>query len=216
MNEIANGSLKAGDRLPSERDIAKQLGVSRTVVREALKSLEAMGYVESISGGGTFVKQVSLNNVIAPLSSMLSSNNKLLLELIEFRKLLEAQTASLAAQRVNEETASAIKDAIQRMKHEVSLGGTGEINDSDFHLAVAKAAGNEALEIIWSMCKDLLQYTVTTTLKVKDQPKRAIEDHEKIAGAIFDHDSNSAVLMMQEHLEKAYRNAQSVVKGIDG
>lgn len=66
------------------------------------------------------------------------------------------------------------------------------------------------------MCRDLLQYTVTTTLKVKDQPKRAIEDHEKIAKAIFNHDSSSAVLMMQEHLEKAYRNAQSVVRGTDG
>lgn len=99
-----------------------------------------MGYIESISGGGTFVKKVSLSNVIAPLSSMLSSNSKLLLELIEFRKLLEAQTVSLAAERVNEETANAIKDAIERMKHEVGQGGTGEINDSGFHLAVVKAA----------------------------------------------------------------------------
>ena len=106
---INNGSLKPGDKLPTERDLAVQLNVSRTAIREALRSLEMMGFIESKVGEGTFVKEITLNNVIDPFSSILSKDKKLVAELIEVRILLESEIARLAAARINDDKAAEIE-----------------------------------------------------------------------------------------------------------
>ena len=96
---ILRGDYKPGHKLPPERDLANQLGVSRTVVREALRSLEIMGLVESQIGGGTFVKEHTIENVLTPIANYFSSDDSVVDEIIETRKILEPEIVKLAAQR---------------------------------------------------------------------------------------------------------------------
>src|SRR6056297_1982532 len=100
---ISRGELKPGDRVPSERELAALLGVSRPSVREAIMVLEAMGLVESRQGGGTFVRSLTQATLADPLSSMVEKNPRMLHHLAEVRMGLETWSAYLAAQRASDE-----------------------------------------------------------------------------------------------------------------
>lgn len=203
---IRSNGFKEGDRLPSERELSAQFGVSRTTVREALKKLAAIGYIESRHGGGTFVKKIDFGTFIDPLSATLNSNVKMFLELLEVRKMLECETARLAAERINETNRKIINDALAQMEKEIAEGGTGIDGDSEFHLAIAKATENGALKSILEMCRDILNTTRNTTLSSKKKRDEALRDHRKIARAIFSGDQETAVAEMKKHIDTACAN----------
>ncbi|MGH2395301.1 MAG: FadR/GntR family transcriptional regulator, partial [Candidatus Limnocylindria bacterium] len=96
---IAEGRLKSGDQLPPERDLASKFVVSRTSVREALRALESLGFVEIRPGEGTFVRQVSVEELIEPLALVLAAQREAIGDLFEARRLLEPAIAGLAARR---------------------------------------------------------------------------------------------------------------------
>jgi len=203
---IRDKKFVEGEKLLPERELAVVLGVSRTVIREALRSLETMGYIESKVGGGTFVKRITFENVISPLTSFLECNKKLIVELIEVRKALEIETAKLAAERLTDKTKKGIERALEKMKKEIESGKIGIEGDSAFHEAIAVAADNEALERILIMCRELLNYTRTATLNMDGQPELALDDHMAIAEAIFERDVEKSIKNMREHLDKAHQN----------
>ena len=209
IQKIESGEYNTGDKLPSERDLANFLGVSRTTIREAINTLSTIGYVETKQGGGNFVCDLSLKNVINPLSRSLKTDKKLLLELIDVRKLLEAETARLAAENLNEEGKAEIEKAIELMRQEINRGELGVNGDRAFHIAVAKAANNDALRMILEMCNDLLDSTREATLKVPGQGKNSLKDHVLIAKAIYDMDSKEAEKRIIDHLELAYKNIEN-------
>ena len=130
-----------GDRLPPERELAALLGVSRTTVREALKRLAAWGYIRSVQGGGNYVSRVSSRTQI---------------EFLEVRRAIECETARLAAEHAQPEDLKAIRISLAGMQAEINAGGLGVGGDSDFHAAVAKAAGNNAMCMILEQCCDIL------------------------------------------------------------
>ncbi|NIP49902.1 MAG: FadR family transcriptional regulator, partial [Gammaproteobacteria bacterium] len=100
---ISSGELKPGDRIPSERELASLLGVSRPSVREAIMVLEAMGFLESRQGGGTYVKALTESSIMDPLAKLVEKRDpELLRSLAEVRMGLESWSAYLAAQRANE------------------------------------------------------------------------------------------------------------------
>lgn len=206
---IRKGDLKPGDKLPPERELATQLNVSRTAIREALRSLELMGFIESKVGGGTFVKKVTLDNIIDPFSTILSQDKKLIMELIEVRMLLEAEIAKLAARRINDEKAALLEKAIELMEKEVAEGGIGLEGENAFHNTLAEAADNSAMMKILNMCGDLLSSTREATLKIPGQPQKSIIDHRKIYEAVRNGDERKAKALMKEHLVKAYKNLES-------
>jgi GntR family transcriptional repressor for pyruvate dehydrogenase complex len=208
IQKIESGEFKTGDKLPSERDLALSLGVSRTTVREAIKSLSTIGYIETKHGGGNFISDLSLKNVINPLSRSLKTDKKLLLELIDVRKLLESETARLAAQNLDNIGKAGIDNAINEMALEIRKGELGLNGDRAFHLAVAKAAKNDALSIILEMCNDLLDSSREATLRVPGQGKKSLNDHMYIAEAIFARDSEEAEKRMMYHLSLAYKNIE--------
>src|SRR6056297_3128640 len=98
---INEGDLIPGQRLPPERELSEELGVSRTSIREALRALETMGYLESKVGvgGGTYVKEVTFSNIVSPFSATLLQNDDFIVELLEVRLVLEIEVARLAATR---------------------------------------------------------------------------------------------------------------------
>ena len=102
LAQIEEGVLRPGDRLPPERALAEEYGVSRTAIREALRSLEMMGCVESHVGEGTFIKAPSLSDIVDPFSMIIAQNGRMGSELIEARLILETEIAALAARRRTE------------------------------------------------------------------------------------------------------------------
>ena len=102
---ILSGELKAGDRLPVERDLATQLGVSRTAVREALEQMERKGYLQTRADGGTIVREVTFETILPYVSSLLSTDRNLLSDLLGVRKLLESEMAFYAARNITPEKA---------------------------------------------------------------------------------------------------------------
>jgi len=210
MQRIQSGELQPGDRLPSERILAKEYEVSRATVREAFRAMERMGCVESQVGGGTYVKMPELSDVVDPISILFMQDDKFAEELLETRLLLETEIARLAAERRTEEQITDMKETLLEMSREIIQGGTGEEHDIAFHTQLVKAAGNRALELVISTCSEILNRTVEVTQRVEGVPGQALFDHERILNAVVHQDSSAAVIYMREHLLSAQQNLKKM------
>lgn len=203
--QIHDGTLKPGDRLPSERTLAEKYGVSRTAIREALRSMEMMGCVESRVGEGTFIKSPSLSNIVDPFSMVMSRNGKLDTDLIEVRLILETEVAAMAAQRRTEAQLDALKQSIDDMRADIEGGGNGVASDDRFHSILVEACGNEAMSVMLNMCAGLLSRTRPITQSIKGVPKIALKDHAAICAAVEAQDERLARKLMKTHLNRALR-----------
>ncbi len=141
---ILEGSLRAGQRLPPERELAEQLGVSRPSLREALQKLAAKGLVRTRQGGGTVVTDSLQASFVDPWKDMLSGHPTLQHDLLEFRHMLEGQAAQLAAERANDFDVERIDAAFNALEAAYEHGDLEACikADVDFHQAVAEASHN--------------------------------------------------------------------------
>ena len=133
MEQIRSGALRPGDRLPPERTLAEEYGVSRTAIREALRSMEMMGCVESHVGEGTYIKTPSLQEIVDPFSMLIAQNGRMGGDLIEARLILETEIAALAARRRTDEQLSALEKTLAEMRRDIESGGMGIEADERFH-----------------------------------------------------------------------------------
>lgn len=198
---INSGALKPGDRLPTERALAAELNVSRTAIREALRALEVMGFIESKVGEGTFVRAITMENVISPFSSLLRQDERLIDELFEVRILLETEIARTAAKRLKPESAKLIEASLVHMAEEIDQGILGLNGDNMFHTALAHAADNQALCQILELCSDLLNSSREVALKRLRDQGVALAHHRKIFQAVVEGDGELAATLMRHHLE---------------
>jgi GntR family transcriptional repressor for pyruvate dehydrogenase complex len=206
IQRIRSGALKVGQKLPPERVLAEEMGVSRTSLREALRALESMGYIHSVTGGGNYVNSVSMEHVLSPLSAMVAQDEKLAFDIIEVRQHLEVHMAAQAAKNATKQQISQIYGAILTMQSEVEAGGNGIEGDNQFHLEIARASQNKAFAIIVELLAELLAESRKATLDIPGQPSKSIEDHLAIFEAIRAGDADLAAREMSEHLCKAERN----------
>ena len=206
MGKIQSGELQAGMRLPAERKLAADFGVSRAVIREALRAMERMGCVESYVGGGTFVKTPELSDVIDPYSILFMQDDDFAEELLETRMILETGVARLAVKRCTEEQLREMSETLMEMEEEIAQGGTGENADILFHEKLVEAAGNRALELVISTCSEVLNRTIPVTQNIEGVPEQALQDHRKILDAISSRSRSKAERYMKEHLMNARRN----------
>ncbi|MDR1388635.1 MAG: FadR family transcriptional regulator [Treponema sp.] len=206
IRQIRSGALKVGQKLPPERVLSEEMGVSRTSLREALRSLESMGYIYSVTGGGNYVNSVSIENVLSPLTAMMAQDKKLAADIIDVRLHLEVHMAELAAKNATKQQVSQIYGAILEMQSEVESGGNGIRGDNQFHMEIARASQNRAFAIITELVGELLEESRKATLDIPGQPARTIEDHLTIFEAIKNGDPVRASAAMEAHLVKAQRN----------
>jgi len=203
-NLIVDGKLQPGDKLLSERELSEKLNVSRASVREAFSALEMMGVISIRPGEGSFVKQVSFEGMLEPLSFLLQVEIDDIMQLLEVRKILEVETAGLAAMRVTPENLEALQRAVNNMLVEVRQGEIGDTADQDFHFAVAAAANNPILITVMNTISDLMQHTFRTSRQklfiVENMPMVLYSAHVAIYEAIASKNPNLARLRMREHL----------------
>lgn len=206
LERIREGSLRAGDRLPAERTLASDLGVSRTAIREALRSLEHMGCIESRVGEGTFIKSPRFEDIAEPFSMVFSQDRQLNSDLIEARLILETEIARLAARRRTPAQLEELRATIATMEQNVRGGGNAVDADDAFHAVLAQAAGNSALNTILGMCAQLLSRTRRITQNMQGVPEATLSDHRAILDAVERQDEKAAYRLMRRHLINAQKN----------
>jgi DNA-binding FadR family transcriptional regulator len=198
---IEKGEYDAGARLPPERDLARQLGVSRPSVREALIALEVEGYVEVRVGSGVYVtgRRPAANDALPADSGPF--------ELIRARWIIEAECAALAAKHATRAQVRSIEDAVDEMASLRDRGTMPLGADRQFHLRIAEASGNSALALVVRTLWDQRQGPLFTRLEHHfDTPALwtvAIREHRDIAGAIGRHDAAAARAAMRRHMDQA-------------
>ncbi len=211
---IIGGTFKEGEQLPSERELSEQFQVSRASIREALRVLEALGFLKPQvgTGGGIFVNKVSIEALLNPFSEILASEQTVIIEMLEFRKLLETEIAKIAAERRTDNDLKNIALSIEKMRSDIASGGLGVEGDTAFHSALATAAGNSVFEKMLALARNMLIKTQETTLIIKDQPEKSLKDHIGIFNAVKDGKAELAEELMLEHLLKAQANAEKIRK----
>ena len=210
---LTEGNLKPGDKLPSERDMAEHLKVSRASVREALSALHLMGLVEIKSGEGTFIKPVDVNSIIEPLALILLMERDTIIEILEIRKGLEVEAAGLAAVRREDEDLQKIKEALDEMRSDIDTLEVGEKADWKFHYAVARASQNTLLTRLMNTISDTIENTMYSSRKklfrIPNMPQTLLKAHEGIYDAIAEGNSIEARKRMYEHLLMVEANMTS-------
>ncbi len=203
-NLISEGQLKPGDRVPSERELASLLGVSRPSVREAIMVLEAMGLVESRQGGGTYVRSLTENALADPLTSMVEKNPKMLYDLAEVRLGIETWSAYLAADRATDEDIARLETIYADMERQAANGGWEPDIDTRFHYAISAAAHNtiqmHVLNTIQSLFHTTIMVALTEFYKREGSIELLTRHHGAILDAIRRHDPEAARQAMREHL----------------
>jgi GntR family transcriptional regulator, transcriptional repressor for pyruvate dehydrogenase complex len=208
---IGEGTLQPGDRLPPERQLAEEFGVSRAAVREALSALGLMGMVEVRHGEGTFVRNVSEEGLVTPMALLLAleRDEALGLEMLEIRVALEAESAYLAAQRWEPEDMTAMEEALASMQAAIGTAELAADADWQFHRAIAAAAGNSILlqvmrSLSESMQEALKNYRVRL-LRIPAMDQLLLDEHRGILEAIRDRQPELAHERMRAHIERVKR-----------
>jgi GntR family transcriptional regulator, transcriptional repressor for pyruvate dehydrogenase complex len=193
--------LHPGDKLPSERELAESLGVSRSSIRDAIRSLELVGLVEPRQGSGTVVREISADTVMNPLTNVLRHKVELVTELIDFRKMLEPPLAVRAATHGSEEELDEMEDILHRQEAKFRAGELAIEEDSEFHYAIAMASGNSVVLKILDFVMDLLRETRERSLQTVGRPHKSLAGHRKILAAIKKRDPEAAKAAMRRHIE---------------
>jgi DNA-binding FadR family transcriptional regulator len=203
---IGKGEFRPGARLPAERDLAKQLGVSRPSVREALIALEVEGFVEVRTGSGVFVLDRKQRR--AEAKAKVPDNEWGPLELIRARRVIEGEIAAIAAKEAKRKHVTAIRDAIELMDEDTARGIAPTLGDRAFHTAIAEAAGNTVLvdtvQTFWDARRGPLFERLGDWFENVPSWQTAIREHEAIYEAIRAHDAPAARAAMQDHMDKSH------------
>ena len=202
---ITSGEFAVGARLPAERDLAKQLGVSRPSVREALIALEVEGWVEVRTGSGVYVLDRSGNG---SRSDAVAPTEWGPLELIRARAVVEGEIAALAASLARRKDIKAMEQAIATMRVDADAGTLPLDGDRAFHTAVVQACNNvvltETVQSFWDSRRGPLFTRLGGYFENVESWRAAIAEHETVLAAIRAHDPAAARSAMQTHMDNSH------------
>jgi DNA-binding FadR family transcriptional regulator len=203
---IGRQRLAPGQRLPSERDLAATLGVSRTSLREALIALELGGVIEVRAGTGAYVHAAPENEACVPEADAGP------FECLSARRLVEPELAAMAARMASEEAIAAIRAAAAEMEKLHADRCGSEQADRNFHRSIARATGNSALvgmlDYLWNQ-RGSLWHTLEAHFQTEELKKETLADHRRIVQAIAARDPAEARHAMRAHLERVTRTLSS-------
>jgi len=206
---ILKGDLSEGSQLPAERDLARQFGVSRTAVREAIKALQEKGLVDAFPGRGTFVTNGTSNSMRRYLDRLIKSGEPDgWAHVVEMREILEPEIAALAAVRASDQDLATMREAVEIMDS-ASRDSEAYIEaDLDFHLALAEAAANPIVLSLIDSIVGLLREQRLRIFRVGGGPERGQYHHRRILEAIQRHDAPGARAAMQAHLSQVREDSR--------
>lgn len=199
---IVTSGWPAGSKIPAERELGDRFGVSRTVVREALKALAERGLVAIQPGRGIFVARMSGDALKEPMKLLFQRRNFSCENLVETRRVLEVEIAGFAAERAEPEELQKMRAAIDEM--EATIGDVESFVrvDHAFHVALAEATKNPLLPMLIDSIGELVQETRMVAVGVSGSQNRGQFYHRKLVDAVERRDASAARLAMSEHLDQ--------------
>ena len=196
---LEKGELRPGDQLPPERALAEQFQVSRASVREALRSLELLGVVQTHAGGGTFVRRASPEDLARPLSNLIARGHTIS-DVIEVRGLIEPAIAAAAAKRIAAEDLAELRNILETQGRKVAAGEPYAEEDTRFHELIGHAARNELLTTMLGVIWDVLRSSREQWLQTNQRAHASIDAHRRILTALEAHDADAARTAAAEHI----------------
>ncbi len=197
---VKKGELRSGDKLPSERELCDKLEVSRASIREALKSLQMLGLIESKHGEGNFINENFENSLLEPLSIvflLLGSKGD---DVLQLRKIIEPETAALAAKNITDEQLMELKDIMEELNN-ASDGEVSASLDKRFHYKIAQASGNHLISTVMFSMSSLIEKYIENSNVHNSNKEMVKTNHEEIWRALKAHDADAAAAAIRKHLE---------------
>lgn len=214
---ILQNRLAIGERLPSERDLSEQFGVSRTVIREAVRTLSAQGLLEVKTGSGTVVRRPTSEAAAESMSRLLATrpdwHNRA--RIIEVRRVLEVAIAGFAAERRTPEDLASLTAILTQAAERLDDPETFVQTDVAFHEAVARATHNDLFFAILSSIAQALIDVRRLGLRVPGTPTRALNYHRRILDCISGSDVVGARQAMDEHITEAQHTMEAALSNAD-
>src|SRR5258706_5134164 len=199
---VAEGTLKAGDLLPAERDLARQFGVGRSSLRDAIHPLELMGLVESRHGAGTVIRDLDADALVIPLASALMRKRQMVSELLEVRQMIEPALAGRAARNATPEEVARMEEILKRQRIKIERGEPSIEEDSQFHASIMQAARNSVVLRVLDVLMHLLRESRARTLQFPGRVENSYAGHLRILRAIQRRDSAGAEAAVRRHLKE--------------
>lgn len=205
--KFLNAEVRAGDKLPAERELANLFGVSRNSVREALQILALKGIIEIRQGGGSYVLQSDAEFIREELSDKMDvSESHLIFEMLEVRRALEVEAASLAAGRATAEDLHNIRKSLDQMAVSIEEVEAGAQADFHFHMHIVQASHNSVLIHLMQTLMEQMEKTVYATRQHRfvnpDRYEETYNEHKEIYLAIASGESALAKSLMETHITK--------------
>jgi GntR family transcriptional regulator, transcriptional repressor for pyruvate dehydrogenase complex len=205
LNLIKSGQVEAGQKLPTENQLIASLGVSRTCVREAMKSLESLQIVKIRPRVGATVLEPSPTAMLNAEHFSIAMQKQQTDVLLEFRMILEVGLASVAAEKRTENDLAEMNNALEKFRGEMDSNRADCCTDLSFHSALAEASKNPIVVMVWQMLSSRLAQILTHTVVLPNVPEESYRDHLKIFQAIKEGNPRKARRAMRLHLENADR-----------
>ena len=212
LENIMAGNWVSGSKLPSEKELGQLFSVSRVPVRDALNKLQAMGVVVTRQGGGTFVTELSPGMFMNSLLPLLILNPKNMMDVLEYRRIIEPESAALAAKNADPSDLERIKRTLDEMERLNSPGIEFSIADARFHLDIAQSTKNSMIFNASNVVKDLLVHYYRKIVEVRGIGG-ALHYHPIIYRAIYDRDSEKAREIMAEHVMTTITDMAKIYQG---
>ena len=195
-----NNKLKPGDMLPSERELVRRFGVSRSSIRDAIRSLEVVGLLEPRQGIGTVVRDPSADAVVNPVASALLQKRRVIDELLDVRMIIEPALARRAALHASAAQIAEMQAILSQQEEKVLRGELATEEDSAFHYTIALAADNSVMLKLTNVLMDLLREARERSLQVGGRQEKSLAAHRRILSALKQGDAAAAEAAMRRHL----------------
>jgi GntR family transcriptional repressor for pyruvate dehydrogenase complex len=207
LQTILERGLRPGDQLPSERELGEQYGVSRTVIREAVRALTTRGLVDARAGRGLTVAQVDAEAVSTSMRLYLHGQDEIPYSKIhEVRAAIEIQIAGYAAERATEEEIVELREIHESMRKHARDREKHSLIDVEFHRGLARMTHNELFLIMLDSIGEVLLEIRRATFKLPNDATRAYREHNRIVQAVAGQDPQAAREAMRSHLKNAVRD----------
>ncbi len=212
VDYLLSGQVAPGERIPSERQLAQDLGVGRSAVREAIKSLALLGLVEVRQGDGTYLWRIDTGLPIQKIEWGLLLGVKRTHDLVEARRHLELVVAGLAAERRDEAAVLILRELFAEMEAAASDPDRFVNADVAFHLRIAEATGNEVLFRMMSSISELLRDWIARVMRVEANFRPSLAEHQAVLAAIVAGDADAARSAMLAHMDGAASRLATAIR----
>lgn len=202
---LIRGEWKPGEKLPSENDLGKSFGVSRITIRQALSKLTILGLLETRTGEGSFVKELTPGIYVNEMIPVTYLGKQSMQEVFEFRLMIEVESAGLAARKISEEELEALEKSVERMNEYKDNLEKYVDEDQNFHMIISKSTRNSLIIQMNEIVRDVIRETINSLTKHVGMGI-GLKYHNLLIEALRARDEEKSKKIMKEHLMEAFEN----------